>query len=77
MQNMMHHDAMGGTDACPQAVKNDDDDDNDSEGGNDDDIGALGGAFEWEFGFALGLNFEPTTHSTHGSRISFWGGETV
>ena len=27
MQNMMHHDAMGGADAWPQAVKNDDDDD--------------------------------------------------
>ena len=37
MQNMMHHDAMGGADACPQAVKNDDDDDSDDDDGDDDD----------------------------------------
>ena len=37
MQNMMHHDAMGGADACPQAVKNDDDDyDSDDDDGDDD-----------------------------------------
>ena len=57
----------------PMRICNNDDGD----GGNDDDIVALGGAFEWEFGFALDLNFVPTAHSTHGSRISFWGGETV
>ena len=40
MQNMMHHDAMGGADACPQAVKNDDDDyDSDDDDGDDDDDG--------------------------------------
>ena len=41
---------------------NDDDDDN-GEGVNDDDIGAQGGAFEWEFGFAL-ENFVPPIHPT-------------
>ena len=37
MQNMMHHDAMGGADACPQAVKNDDDDDDSDDDDGDDD----------------------------------------
>ena len=33
----MHHDAMGGADACPQAVKNDDDDDDSDDDADDDD----------------------------------------
>ena len=37
MQNMMHHDAMGGADAWPQAVKNDDDDGDSDDDNSDDD----------------------------------------
>ena len=51
-------------------------DDDNGEGVNDDDIGAIGGALEWEFGFALDLKFVPPCPPIHPTDVGFlFGGE--